>query len=405
MLMVFLIMPGVLSAGDPDIIDVLYLCRSSAWDSRLDLMLIADPSIDVLGVQTLGAYAIWQGSVNPAAVNRRMRIYMPRNYDQLVAERDMLILDDAPHSHPLQPEIQLDPKWLHWWVDAVKEDGMALCMWGGDASWGGHGEQDNPSWSETVLDEVLPFTGLPAYAVTVPTPLRRDFADTNHPLARLPWDICPPIMVLNNVKPKPGATMVAYATSRRESHPWIAWWEQGQGRVLGETEVFGSLGGGSRMPEEWEWYQDFLIYLTYFAARKEIPQDIYKAHRIREDINTHIAQASLMVSLLEFIERFGVSTTDLYTELDSITLLKEEAEEHYRRDEYDQADGTLREVNAAWGRLNNRAIEVKDRALIWIYLIEWMIVTSAAIIAGVVVWTLMVRRRLYHEILTTRSTR
>ncbi len=397
-------LPAITAAGGPEVIYILYLCRSSAWEARRDLMLSADPSIEVLGVQTLGAHAIWQGSVDPGAVNRRMRIYMPRSYEQFIEERDMLILHDAPHSHPLQPEIRLDSKWLHWWVDAVIEEGVSLCMWGGDASWGGHGEQRNPSWGETVLDAVLPFQCLPAYALPVPKPFEPDFVDSNHPLSRLPWEKSPPIMVLNNVKPKAGATMVAYAASRTERFPWIAWWEQGKGRVLGETQVFGSLGGGARMALEWDWFQDFLIYLTYFGAGKEIPGDIYKAHRIREDINSHIAQTSLMVSLFEFIERFGVSTTDLYAEIDNINLIEEEAEEFYRKGEYDKADQKLQKVNAEWGRLNVEAIEVKENTLVWIYLIEWMIVTSAATISGVIVWTLMIRRRYYHEILTTRGT-
>ncbi len=405
LLLIVLILPAarVDGAGDPNFVDVLYLCRASTWNAeRRDLILSSDPSINVLGVETVGAFAIWQGQINPASVNRRLRIYMPRTYQQLIGERDLVVLHDAPHSHPEQPEVRLDPRWLHWWVDAVNEEGMGLSMWGGDASWGGQGEQVNPSWGETVLEPILPFECLPAYSPSVPRPMQPDFVDPEHPLARLPWDGSPPIMVLNNVALKPGAQLIARARSASQAYPWMAWWTQGEGKVLGEAQVFSSLGGGARMREEWDWWQDFVIYLTYLAADKPIPADIIRAHRIREEINTHIAQASLMVSLLEFVERFGISTVDLYSELDDINVLKMQAEEHYRQDDYDSAAEVFEEINSAWSELNMKAIRVKENALIWVYIIEWLIVTSAAIISGTVVWTLMIRRKMYKEIATTR---
>lgn len=51
------------------------------------------------------------------------------------------------------------------------------------------------------------------------------------------------------------------------------------------------------------------------------------------------------------------------------------------------------------------AFRLKDQAMLWIYLIEWSVVTSTFTICGVVVWTLMVRRRYYREIGSTRFSR
>ena len=387
-------------------IDVLYLCRASTWSAeRRDLILSADPSISVLGVETVGAFAIWQGTIDPASVNRRLRIYMPRSYEQMVEERDLVILHDAPHSHPEQPEVRLDPRWLSWWVRAVKEGSISLSMWGGDASWGGQGEQNNPSWGETVLEPILPFECLPAYNPSIPKPLKPDFTDPGHPLAALPWDSSPPIMVLNKVATKPGAELVARAAMGRENYPWLAWWPQERGRVVGETQVFSSIGGGARMRQEWDWWQDFVIYLAYFGVGKPIPEDIYKAHRIREEINTYISKASLMVSLFEFIEKFGISTVELYAEMESIHQLEQRAEELFRRDDYDGAADIFEEVNAAWGELNLRAMATKENALVWVYLIEWLTITSVSILSGTIIWTLMVRRKLYRDIGSTRSGR
>ena len=52
--------------------------------------------------------------------------------------------------------------------------------------------------------------------------------------------------------------------------------------------------------------------------------------------------------------------------------------------------------------MRSEAMKLKDRALFWIYLIEWIAVTGASLLAGFAIWTFMVRRRLYREITTTR---
>jgi hypothetical protein len=38
----------------------------------------------------------------------------------------------------------------------------------------------------------------------------------------------------------------------------------------------------------------------------------------------------------------------------------------------------------------------------WVYIIEWFVAVSTLFISGFILWTLMVRRRLYREIDATR---
>jgi len=110
----------------------------------------------------------------------------------------------------------------------------------------------------------------------------------------------------------------------------------------------------------------------------------------------------MLVSVLEFVERFGASTVTLYNELDQIDDLEKVAEDHYRRNEYDEASETFDEVHLAWNELNTKAIKLKDNALAWIYLIEWLVVSGASMVTGLVVWSLMIRRRYYRGVRTTR---
>ncbi len=389
-------------AGEPQIVDVLYISRGLAQGSVTHKTLGADPSIEVLGVPMPGHYSIGDLGLDPVLMNRALRMYMPRNYQQMMSERDMVVLHEAACGSLAYPQVYFDAKWISWFVKAVQEEGMPLSMWGGDASWGGHGEGSYVSWGETMLDSILPFESLEGYNPSQAAFQLPHFIDEDHPLARLPWKEAGPVELLNKVKVKLGATLVAEAVASGKEYPWISWWTSGKGKVVGETQVFGSMGTTNRMLQEWRWYQDFLIYMVYFGADKPIPQDIYRAHRIREEINTHLDKASMLVSLIEFVEKFGASATRLYADLDAMNQREREAEEFYRLDDYDGAAEVFEEIHLSWNQLNAKAVKMKEKALAWVYIIEWSVVSGVALASGSSLWYLMVKRRMYKEVATTR---
>jgi len=39
---------------------------------------------------------------------------------------------------------------------------------------------------------------------------------------------------------------------------------------------------------------------------------------------------------------------------------------------------------------------------LWIYLVEWLAVTATMMISGIAVWSLMIRRRYFKEVRSTR---
>jgi len=57
------------------------------------------------------------------------------------------------------------------------------------------------------------------------------------------------------------------------------------------------------------------------------------------------------------------------------------------------------------GRATAKAMKLKDQAMLWIYLIEWSVVTATLTIGGFVLWSLMVRGRLYREVGGTKFLR
>ena len=400
--LLFILCPIALPAGEPDVIDVLYISRSLFQGGMTDRMLSYDPSISTRAVPTAGGYSISDLGMDPEMMNRVMRMYMPRSFDDLMNRTDLILLEEAPCGSNDFPQVIFDHRWISWFVRAVEDRGMPFSMWGGDASWGGGGEGSYRSWGDTTLDLILPFVCLSGYNPNTAGYQRPHFIDPEHPLARLPWKEAGPVELLNKVEVKQGATLVAEAVGGNVAYPWIAWWTSGQGKVVGEAQVFGSSGTTDGMLRDWRWYQDFLIYLVYFATDKPIPTDVYRVHRLREEISLHNDRTTLLMSLLEFIEKFGANTGKLYAELDDVSKREKEGEAFYREDDYDQASRVLDDIQALWSRLEDRAVRAKDRALIWVYLTEWLSVTAAFLMTGCVLWSLMISRRLYRVVGSTR---
>lgn len=49
-----------------------------------------------------------------------------------------------------------------------------------------------------------------------------------------------------------------------------------------------------------------------------------------------------------------------------------------------------------------KAMKAKDKALLWIFIVERAVVSATSMVAGSILWTLLVRRRLYKEVGQTR---
>ena len=62
----------------------------------------------------------------------------------------------------------------------------------------------------------------------------------------------------------------------------------------------------------------------------------------------------------------------------------------------------MRAAISALGELQLKAMLLKDRALMWIYLVEWLTVLGTLLLCGFLLWGLMVKRRLYREAGATR---
>jgi hypothetical protein len=141
-----------------------------------------------------------------------------------------------------------------------------------------------------------------------------------------------------------------------------------------------------------------MIYLD----RRPVPQDIDLIHSVRSKGFEIRTRSSLLLNLLEFIEKFGANTREVMREMDQINVDISGARQDYIDLRFEEVLLTYEDIGDVLGELEEEAIELKDRALLWVFIIEWLAVSGVSLVAGFALWSIMVRRKLYREIETTR---
>jgi len=53
--------------------------------------------------------------------------------------------------------------------------------------------------------------------------------------------------------------------------------------------------------------------------------------------------------------------------------------------------------------LQSLASKLCKRAMIWVYVVDWLAITGTSMVCVFLLWSLMVRRRMYREVGTTRT--
>jgi hypothetical protein len=133
-----------------------------------------------------------------------------------------------------------------------------------------------------------------------------------------------------------------------------------------------------------------------------VPQDLELVHSLRSRLTSFFERRTVLISLINFVERFGANVNTIERSLAEVDLNYTRAQELYREQEWDRSLAVMDGLHKDLAELDDQAIRLKETALFWIYVIEWLIVTGALFASGAVLWTLMVRRRLYGEVGSTR---
>jgi len=343
-----------------------------------------DPAIDVIAVPA----TVHSGYFTDDEAKRALRLYLPRTYEELL-EGDSILLSDVRAD-------TLPVKWLSWFSRSVEEGGLGLMMIGGILSFGGY--SDSPPWDITSIGPLLPVNLVERMTTSV---LWRPIvvAEENPLMTSLPWRTCPIFHGYNDVTIKDGAELLAITNDGKEN-PFMASWNVGAGSSFAFCTDWTPGWGVTFM--EWNYYPDFTVYSVYYSSGKEVPQDVELMHLLRSQLINFKTHREVLISLINFVEKVGANVVGLEEMIRDAEKIREEAGDQYILQEYEECVATLELARGELEAIEAESIRVKERAFMWIWLIEWLAVSGALMVTGTILWTLMIKRRLYREVRTTR---
>jgi len=148
---------------------------------------------------------------------------------------------------------------------------------------------------------------------------------------------------------------------------------------------------------------DIVVNIVWHSTGRKLPSDPFLVHRFRSDLFSFGIRKSLLTSLLEFADLFGANPSKLFARLGGVEEWKQAASNSYLDGDFDGAMSTLSAALEALEELEEDAARLKDQALFWVYSAEWLVTTGTFLVAGVLVYTIMVRKGLYRPVATTRG--
>jgi hypothetical protein len=147
---------------------------------------------------------------------------------------------------------------------------------------------------------------------------------------------------------------------------------------------------------------DMIMNMILHSTGRSLPEDIQILHDIRSRLAEFRSGQFLVLAVADFGESFGANMNPILEDLGTIIAKKGKVDELYTEQEYPEARAGYMDVIDDLERLTQEAIDVKDRAMTWVYVLQWFAVSGTAMLAGFLLWSLMVRRRLFRAVDSTR---
>jgi hypothetical protein len=139
-----------------------------------------------------------------------------------------------------------------------------------------------------------------------------------------------------------------------------------------------------------------------FVAAVDMPEDPVLVHEVRRTLYQYKMAKIGLISTIEFISRFGANTVPVEQMIAKADGSIVKLGEMYLDLKFEECHHLAEELIVDLYEAGDLAIALKNQALLWIYIAEWLAMTGTLMISGFVVWTLMIRRRLYREMGRTR---
>ncbi len=326
-------------------------------------------------------------------IRRYMHQRYPRTLKHMTENYDAVAFSNIQLLAFTTQQVQMIP-------DSVVNEGLGYLMTGGHTSFGGTTDS-YPSWSQTSLDTVLPVDVVDGLYMR-PVLFRLIVADEENALmASLPWSDLPLFTyTLNAVSIRETGRLLAYTTLPGEL-PVLAYGDYGEGRTLGFMTPLNTIDNYNM--RDWGFFDDMCANMVYFAADVELPVDPLMVHELRRRFRIYHDERLLFLSMVEFVDRFGVNTAKLEERLEAIEATRKDSYAAYVLQEYSESSEIMNRVLGEIKAGRAQALEVKNAAMLWVYVLEWVVVTATLMLTGSLLWALMVRKRLYREVRHTRT--
>jgi hypothetical protein len=396
-LLVIISQPTLAKTDSRGIIRILCIGESYYPETVLPLLLRGDPKVryDPLPANMGEGTFVWGG---PTALKKFVRQYVPRRYEDFLATYDLVILSDYP-------AIFLEPEHYVWFEKAIREEGAGLAKYEVNFGTGASSYPLEP-WVSSAVYAAFP-ADLPVLGFKTAGP-----AGAGRPPDGVIVEEGDPLLDLPGVerfqlfgsgsfgveKPRPSAKTIAWF--RYTTYQAIMIWDYGLGRSASTVAGLDWMDGAAA--REWDFYPDFFLNQFYWLVHEEIPEDMFLVNNIRRGLLEMQIRSQLILSVVEFVETFGASGRSIELELTQVDDGRAEIQDLYLNQEYVSARERIDELRDLMTLIEAKSVELKDRALFWIYVIEWSVVSGVSLVCGFLLYTLMVRRRMYREVSVTR---
>jgi len=199
--------------------------------------------------------------------------------------------------------------------------------------------------------------------------------------------------------PKQGATI--WADIITENMPWLVSWRPG-GSNAGMQWVVAHRFDDWWMVSINPYAMEAATNMILYSMGRPLISDIPARRETLRLFTNFYAQKSIILSMLEWVDAFGANTFALTDRLLALDTGLDDATEDYLDQDYTTAISFLSSVTSTAKEISNEVVRLKDQALLWVYLVEWLAVSGTSLVCAFVLWSLMIRKRAYKEVKTTR---
>jgi hypothetical protein len=386
---------------------VLMVGQVFPYETPVAGWLESDPAFDFVVVPVRRDTGGWTNYPEEEA-KRYVRLYFPRTFDRLVYY-DFLCYVDTYFGHLTGNQIDMMYR-------AIRDEGLGgLTTLGGGISWV---DEYRTSWANSKVGDAFPTNYLqPPGQIKYVEPFAIKLVDS---------PTIPPVFTpfsqlgiegqvgrqAAELGAKDGATTFAtmidtMITLEDTGMPFAVAWDYGEGTtwsvatdIQSNYNLFWTRHGGG---DGYQYAMDLFLNMLLYSTGRETISDILRFHSVREQFAFYMESKSILFSLLEFVEKFGASRVAIDGDLEVVDEMHAEAMELYLNQDIDGALDALERVFDEMDVVSLRTMVLKDRALLWVYIVEWAVVTATLMICGFALWTIMIKRRLYREAGLTRA--